>query len=64
MEDNTMKKTYQQPATRVVTIQQRHQLLSGSLSSAPNNVGINNTVSTKASYARSFRGDWDNWEDE
>ena len=57
-----MKKTYQQPATRVVTIQQRHQLLTGS--SAPNSsVGINNTVSTKPSYARSFRGDWD-WEDE
>lgn len=58
-----MKKTYQQPATRVVTIQQRHQLLTGSLTD-PNNVGINNTVSTKASYARSFRGDWDDWEDE
>ena len=59
-----MKKTYQQPATRVVTIQQRHQLLTGSPSSAPNSsVGINNTVSTKPSYARSFRGDWD-WEDE
>ena len=57
-----MKKTYQQPATRVVTIQQRHQLLSGSPTD-PSNVGINNTVSTKPSYARSFRGDWD-WEDE
>ena len=55
-----MKKTYQQPATRVVTIQQRHQLLTAS--SDPS-VGINNTVSTKPSYARSFRGDWD-WEDE
>ena len=57
-----MKKTYQQPATRVVTIQQRHQLLTSSLT-GPSNVGINNTVSSKASYARSFRGDWD-WEDE
>ena len=57
-----MKKTYQQPATRVVTIQQRHQLLTGSPD--PSNVGINNTVSSKPSYARSFRGDWDDWEDE
>ena len=52
-----MKKTYQQPATRVVTIQQKHQLLAGSLRTF-------DMQSSKQSYARDFNDDWDDNEDE
>lgn len=59
-----MKKTYSKPEIRIVKLQQRTMLLSGSIKSVNSNAGLSHNNLGSSGEAHSRGDDWEDWEDD